>query len=240
MVVTVVGARTSRLVYLRLQMIIVGKARGKNGLKHEMRISSPFGRGSCSHRHCCRTCRCGCRCPLSNLWWFRVDVQVDACYYNTLHARAVLHHTHKRLPEFSTTFSYLSFFLTTNTWFSMPQRTTSPWTSITSTFICISMFSLNINIRIHSFFDAKRFIGRNSVDAEAQSDFKVFSNPRFVWNLEERKKNSYVVSFFRLFLVLTSFISSHPKKSLEWFSRWRKLRNLNNAVVTLFSYFNDS
>ena len=89
MVVTVMGARTSRLVYLRLQVIIVGKARGKNGLKHEMRISSPFGRGSCSHRHCCRTCRCGCRCPLSNLWWFRVDN--DACYYNTLHARAVLH-----------------------------------------------------------------------------------------------------------------------------------------------------
>ena len=84
-------------------------------------------------------------------------------------------------------------------------------------FICISMFSFNINIRIHSVFDAKRLIGRNSVDAEAQSDFNVFSNPRFVWNLEERKLNSYVVSFFRLFLVLTSFISSRQKKSLEWF-----------------------
>ena len=116
----------------------------------------------------------------------------------------------------------------------MPQRTMSPWTSITGTFICISMFSFNINIWIHSVFDAKRLIGRNSDDAEAQSDFKVLSNPRFVWNIEEREKNSYVVSFFRLFLVLTSFISSHPKKSLEWFSRSRKLRNLNNAVVTLF------
>ena len=84
----------------------------------------------------------------------------------------------------------------------------SPWTFITRTFICISMFSFNINIWIHSFFDAKRLIGRNSVDAEAQSDFRVFSNPRFVCNtIEERKKNSYVVSFFRLFLVLTSFIS---------------------------------
>ena len=148
----------------------------------------------------------------------------------------------KRLPEFLLPFhySFLSLVLTTNTWLAMPQRTMSPWTSITRTFICISMFSFNINIWIHSFFDAKRLISRNSDDVEAQSDFRVFSNLRFVWNIEERKKNSYVVSFFRLFLVLTSFISSHPKKSLEWFSKWRKLRNLNNAVLTVPSYFNDS
>ena len=49
-----------------------------------------------------------------------------------------------------------------------------------------------------------------------------------MWNIEEREKNSYVVSFFRLFLVLTSFISSHPKKSLEWFSRWR-----NCGILTM-------
>ena len=125
----------------------------------------------------------------------------------------------------------------------MPQRTMLPWTSITGTFICISMFSFNINIRIHSVFDAKRLIGRNSDDPETQSDFKIFSNPRFAWNIEERKKNSYVVSFFRLFLVLTSFISSRQKKSLEWFQdegNWGILTMLSSSSLLISTTLNGS
>ena len=44
-------------------------------------------------------------------WWFLVDV--DACYYNTLYARAVLHHlligVYLNFSFLSTTPSYLSF-----------------------------------------------------------------------------------------------------------------------------------
>ena len=163
---------------------------------------------------------------VGHLWW-RLVVSADRkvplplvvsswCWrllsYNTLHAGAVLHRLHPLLISVYLNFSFLS---TTPSYLSFSHNehlivdaTKNHFAmNFHNTYVnCISMFSFNINIWIHSFFDAKRLIGRNSDDDGAQSDFRVSSNPRFVWNIEERKKDLYVVSFFRLLLVLTSFI----------------------------------
>ena len=98
------------------------------------------------------------------------------------------------------------------------------------------MFSFNINIWIHSVFHAKCLIGRKFDDDEVQSDFKVFSKDskeskpytgiRFWFGGEEKE---IVRTWCRFFRPLTSFISSHPKKSHRWpSSRIRKLRKLTS------------
>ena len=103
----------------------------------------------------------------------------------------------------------------------MPQRTILPWTTITRAFICISMFSFDIDIRIHSVrvSHAKCPIGRKFDDAVVQSDLHFLSrssarqtNPNFVWNIEERKKNLYVVSFFSSFPLINFFYFKSPEE----------------------------
>jgi molecular chaperone DnaK (HSP70) len=130
----------------------------------------------------------------------------------------------------------------------MLQTTKSPWTPITRMFICLSIFSFNIQVWIYSVFDAKWLIGRKFDDAEVQSDLKLFpfkaGKPYIRVEYKGEKKNLYVVwFFFHLFLTLTSSISSHQKKSHRWSSRWRKLylgTTVYNAVVTVPARFIDS
>ena len=81
------------------------------------------------------------------------------------------------------------------------------------------MFSFDINIRIHSVFHAKCSIGRKFDDAVVQSDLHFLSrssatqtNPNFVWNIGERKKNLYVVSFFSSFPLINFFYFKSPEE----------------------------
>ena len=81
------------------------------------------------------------------------------------------------------------------------------------------MFSFDIDIRIHSVFHAKCLIGRQFDDAVVQSDLHFLTrssarqtNPNFVWNIEERKKNLYVVSFFSLFPLTNFFYFKSPEQ----------------------------
>ena len=81
------------------------------------------------------------------------------------------------------------------------------------------MFSFDINIRIHSVFHAKCPIGRKFDDAVVQSDLHFLSrssatqtNPNFVWNIGERKKNLYVVSFFSSFPLINFFYFKSPEE----------------------------
>ena len=110
----------------------------------------------------------------------------------------------------------------------------SPWTTITRTYICISMLSFNINIWIHSVFHAKRLIGRKFDDDEVQSDFKVFSKDSkeckpYIRSWFGGEEKEIVRTWCRFFRPLTTFISSHPKKSHRWSSsRIRKLRKLTS------------